>query len=119
VLTHAYLTRGGVCAALRRLLDSSREKFGCRPINVGTGRGSTVLEMVAAMAKAAGREIPYEFAPRREGDTEAVWAATEVAERELGWKSRFTVEDMCRDQWKWAQTYPFGYEAPPQTNGKH
>lgn len=108
-------------AALMRVLDKTKEKFGCRPINIGTGRGSTVLEMVAAMSKAAQVDIPYEFAPRREGDTEAVWAATEVAEQELGWKSRFTVDDMCRDQWKWASAFPHGYEeaAKNGTNGKH
>lgn len=82
-----------------------------------------MLEMVAAMRKAAARDIPYEFAPRRGGDTEAVWAATGAAEAELGWKARFTVEDMCRDQWNWAQKYPRGYEEPakngcvPVTNG--
>eukprot|EP00892_Ulva_mutabilis_P001884 jgi/Ulvmu1/11697/UM008_0108.1 len=106
-------------AALQRVLDTSKGKFGCRPINVGTGRGSTVLEMVAAMEQASGRDIPYEFADRREGDTEAVWAATAVAQAELGWTSRLTVEDMCRDQWKWAQKYPYGYESGPPKNGKH
>lgn len=61
-----------VIAALERLVDASKERFGCRPINVGTGHGTTVLEMVAAMEKACRHAIPKEFAPRREGDTEAV-----------------------------------------------
>lgn len=92
------------------MLDTSQEKFGCRPINIGTGRGSTVLEMVSAMEKACGHKIPVEFSDRREGDTEAVWAATGLAEKVLSWKARFTVEDMCRDQWNWAKRFPRGYE---------
>lgn len=94
------------------MLDPAQEAFGCRPINIGTGNGSTVLEMVAAMEKACGHKIPVEMAGRREGDTEAVWAATGLAERMLGWKARFSVEDMARDQWNWARRFPRGYEQP-------
>jgi hypothetical protein len=54
------------------MVDPSKERFGCRPINIGTGLGTTVLEMVAAMEKACGHAIAKEFAPRRQGDTEAV-----------------------------------------------
>jgi hypothetical protein len=93
-------------------MDPSKDKFGCRPVNVGTGHGSTVLEMVAAMEVACGHEIKRAFAPRRQGDTQAVWASTLLAEKELGWKARFTVEDMCRDQWNWAKRFPHGYEEP-------
>lgn len=70
--------------------------------------------MVAAMEKACGHEIPVEMAERREGDTEAVWAATDLAEKVLSWKARFTVEDMCRDQWNWAKRFPRGYEETVQ-----
>ena len=97
-------------AALRRLLDGGKQRIRCQPLNVGTGTGSTVLEMIAAMEKACGHKIPHSFVPRRAGDTEAVWAATEHAEQEMGWKSKFTVEDMCRDQWRWAEMFPKGYE---------
>lgn len=48
---------------------------------------------------------------RRGGDSVAVWAATETAERELGWKTKLDINDMCRDQWKWASLYPKGYES--------
>jgi UDP-glucose 4-epimerase len=54
------------------MVDPSKDRFGCRPINIGTGFGTTVLEMVAAMEKACGHTIAKEFAPRRHGDTEAV-----------------------------------------------
>jgi UDP-glucose 4-epimerase len=54
----------------------------------------------------AGAKVPYKVVDRRAGDTVAVWAATELAESLLGWKSKLTLADMCRDQWGWAQKYP-------------
>lgn len=99
-----------MCAALRRLIDESKPPIAWKPINVGTGNGYTVLEMVAAMESACGHKIPYSIAPRRTGDTEAVWAAPELAEKELGWKAKYNVKDMCRDQWNWACKFPKGYE---------
>ena len=63
-----------------------------------------------AFEKASGKKVAYKLAPRRGGDTEAVWAATETAERELGWKTKLDIHDMCRDQWKWASENPNGYE---------
>jgi UDP-glucose 4-epimerase len=54
----------------------------------------------------AGAKVPYKVVERRAGDTVAVWAATELAESLLGWKSKLDLADMCRDQWRWAQKYP-------------
>jgi hypothetical protein len=54
----------------------------------------------------AGAKVPYKVVDRRAGDTVAVWAATELAESLLGWKSKLDLADMCRDQWRWAQNYP-------------
>lgn len=68
------------------------------------------LFAVQAFEKASGKKVAYKLAPRRGGDTEAVWAATETAEKELGWKTKLDIHDMCRDQWKWASTNPKGYE---------
>ncbi len=68
--------------------------------------------MVAAFEKASGKKVPYKLMERRPGDSVAVWAATETAETELGWKSKFTVDDMCLHQWQWATKYPQGYETP-------
>ena len=79
-------------------------------INLGTGTGTTVLEMVAAFEKASGKPVPLEMAPRRAGDTVAVWAATETAEKALGWKAKKGVDEMCVDQWRWASMNPKGYE---------
>lgn len=55
---------------------------------------------------AAGANVPYKIVDRRPGDTVAVWAATEYAEQELGWKSKLGLTEMCRDQWAWAKKYP-------------
>ena len=63
-----------------------------------------------AFEKASGKKVEYKLVDRRGGDTEAVWAATETAEKELGWKTKLGVEAMCRDQWKWASENPKGYE---------
>ena len=53
----------------------------------------------------------YKQVGRRDGDTEAVWAATETAERELGWKTKYTIKEMCEHQWNWAKNNPKGYES--------
>ena len=71
---------------------------------------SAMMLYMQAFEKASGKKVAYKLAPRRGGDTEAVWAATETAERELGWKTKLDIHDMCRDQWKWAHDNPKGYE---------
>ncbi|KAK4260540.1 hypothetical protein QN277_003639 [Acacia crassicarpa] len=98
----------GHIAALRKLLTT--ENIGCTAYNLGTGKGTSVLEMVAAFEKASGKKIPLKLCPRRPGDATVVYAATEKAEKELGWKAKHGVEEMCRDQWNWAKNNPWGYE---------
>ncbi|KAF2589245.1 hypothetical protein F2Q70_00040015 [Brassica cretica] len=98
----------GHIAALRKLFDDP--KIGCTAYNLGTGRGTSVLEMVAAFEKASGKKIPIKLCPRRLGDATAVYASTEKAEKELGWKAKYGVEEMCRDQWNWANNNPWGYQ---------
>ncbi|XP_028784074.1 bifunctional UDP-glucose 4-epimerase and UDP-xylose 4-epimerase 1-like [Neltuma alba] len=98
----------GHIAALRKLLTT--ENIGCTPYNLGTGQGTSVLEMVAAFEKASGKKIPLKLCPRRPGDATAVYASTEKAKRELGWKAKYGVEEMCRDQWNWARNNPWGYQ---------
>lgn len=78
-------------------------------VNIGTGRGSSVLEVVKAFERATGVPIPYAFAPRRPGDIAAYWADPSLAERELGWQARLGLEDMCRDAWRWQSMNPGGY----------
>jgi UDP-glucose 4-epimerase len=77
--------------------------------NLGTGQGYSVLQMVAAMAMASGREIPYQIVARRSGDVAACYADPTKALRELGWKARRGLKEMCEDAWRWQVRNPDGY----------
>ncbi|KDP25288.1 hypothetical protein JCGZ_20444 [Jatropha curcas] len=99
----------GHIAALRKLSDA---KIGCEVYNLGTGKGTSVLEMVTAFEKASGKKIPLVMAGRRPGDAEIVYASTDKAERELNWKAKYGIDEMCRDQWNWASKNPYGYGSP-------
>lgn len=80
-------------------------------VNLGTGRGSSVLEMVDAFSRASGRQITVEFAPRREGDLASYYACPELAFDVLGWRATRHLDDMCRDAWNWQRSNPDGYRA--------
>ncbi|KAK3132871.1 hypothetical protein QOZ80_6AG0528820 [Eleusine coracana subsp. coracana] len=97
----------GHIAALNKLFDTP--DIGCVAYNLGTGRGTSVLEMVAAFEKASGKKIPTKLCPRRPGDATEVYASTAKAERDLGWRAQYGIEEMCRDQWNWAKKNPYGY----------
>ncbi|MBN8105213.1 GDP-mannose 4,6-dehydratase, partial [Vibrio vulnificus] len=90
-------------------LKSVGEISGLHIYNLGTGKGSSVLEMVGAFAAACGKPVPYELCPRRPGDIAECWASTEKAERELGWKATRTVAEMTADTWNWQSNNPNGY----------
>ena len=94
-------------AALDALRDG--RVSGATPINVGTGVGRSVLEVVAAAAEAVGEDIPYELAGRRAGDITSTWAATGLAEELLGWRARRDLAEMMRDHWNWQRRNPDGY----------
>ncbi|KAG6405764.1 hypothetical protein SASPL_133358 [Salvia splendens] len=79
----------GDVVALEKFLQ--RNDIGCVAYNLGTGRGTSVLEMVAAFEKATGKKLPIKLCPRRPGDATAVYASTDKAERELGWKKDLAV----------------------------
>ena len=81
--------------------------IGCRQ---GPGALTSTPDALQAFEEASGKTVKYKLVPRRQGDSVAVWAATETAEQQLGWKTKLGVDDMCRDQWKWASQYPKGYE---------
>uniref|UniRef100_A0A1J3FLH1 UDP-glucose 4-epimerase n=1 Tax=Noccaea caerulescens TaxID=107243 RepID=A0A1J3FLH1_NOCCA len=98
----------GHIAALKKLFADAEP--GCIAYNLGTGRGTSVLEMVAAFENASGKKILIKLCARRSGDATAVYASTERAEKELGWKAKYGVEEMCRDQWNWANNNPWGYQ---------
>ena len=82
-------------------------------VNLGTGRGHSVLEMVQAFERACGRKIPYELVARRPGDVAACWADPALAERLLGWRAELDVDRMCADTWRWQQHNPGGYREGP------
>lgn len=79
-------------------------------INLGTGQGYSVLDMVKAFSKACGREIPYEIKPRREGDIAMCYADPSKAAKVLGWKAERGLDEMCEDTWRWQSQNPGGYE---------
>jgi UDP-glucose 4-epimerase len=100
------LARGHV-AALQALLNKG-ESF---TVNLGTGRGHSVLEVVAAFERASGRPVPYRLAPRRAGDVAQCWADVTRSARVLGWQARHTLDEMCADAWRWQQQNPRGYRS--------
>ncbi|MDB5964795.1 MAG: galE, partial [Polaromonas sp.] len=102
----------GHVAAVRALM-AHPESF---TANLGTGQGTSVLEVVHAFERASGRSVPFEFAPRRPGDVPAYFADASKAATVLGWKATKTIDDMCRDSWHWQQANPDGYRSRPPAN---
>ena len=98
------LARGHV-AALRHLAETP----GVHTWNLGTGRGTSVSEMIAAVERAVGRPIPRRVVGRRAGDQPVSYADASKAERELGWRAERTIDDMCTDHWEWQRTHPDGF----------
>ncbi len=96
-----------------RAIDYVLAKTGAEIVNLGTGRGCSVLEMVAAFEKACGRKIPYEINPRRPGDIAECYADPAKAKAVLGWQAQFSLEDMCADTWRWQSNNPQGYNTIP------
>jgi UDP-glucose 4-epimerase len=84
---------------------------GVATVNLGTGRGCSVLEMVRAFEQASGRRVPYRIAPRRPGDIAACYADASLAARLLGWRAERDVATMCADTWRWQSMNPQGYGA--------
>lgn len=77
--------------------------------NLGTGTGSSVLDVIHAFEKACGKELPYQICPRRAGDIAANWCDATKAEQEMGWKAQYNIDDMCRDSWNWQSKNPDGF----------
>ena len=95
----------GHIAALKKAETST----GCKIYNLGTGTGYSVLEAVKAFEKASGKEVKYKIAPRRPGDLADVHAVPDLALKELGWKAKFGIDEMCEDLWRWQEANPFGF----------
>jgi UDP-glucose 4-epimerase len=88
-----------------KLLDEPR----CFAVNLGTGAGRSVLEVLRAFEAASGKRIPYDVKPRRPGDIDAYYAATAYASRLMGWQPTRSLEMMCADHWRWQSSNPNGY----------
>jgi UDP-glucose 4-epimerase len=82
---------------------------GCRAYNLGTGTGTTVLELIRAAEAVIGRPVAHEIVDRRPGDAMEVYADPTLANIVLGWKANRTVEDMCADHWRWQSAHPQGF----------
>ena len=91
-----------------RALAYGRAHTGARAINVGTGRGYSVLEMVRAFEQASGRPVPYQLVGRRPGDIATCYADPAQAEALLGWRAQRGIEEMCVDTWRWQSANPDG-----------
>lgn len=85
-------------------------KTGVEVFNLGTGKGTSVLEVIRAFSKACGKELSYVIKPRRGGDIAANWCDASKAERLMGWKAQYDIDDMCRDSWNWQSHNPNGFE---------
>jgi UDP-glucose 4-epimerase len=92
-----------------KALDRLAQNPGVVTYNLGTGRGYSVLEMVAAFEKACGRAIPYQIVERRPGDIPTSYADPSLAAAELGWRAARDVDAMCADAWRWQSQNPQGY----------
>jgi UDP-glucose 4-epimerase len=92
-----------------KALEKLAAKPGIVTYNLGTGRGYSVLEVVAAFERACGKEIPCQTMERRAGDLPISYAGTEKANRELGWVATRDIDDMCVDSWRWQSQNPDGY----------
>lgn len=92
-----------------KALEKLKEDPGAVAYNLGTGKGTSVMEMIDAFAEATGIRIPFRIAGRRPGDAPVSYADPSKAERELGWKAARNVIDMCRDSWAWQSQNPDGY----------
>ncbi len=100
------LARGHLAA-----LEHLDEFDGAEPVNLGTGRGSTVREMIAAFEAASGRPIAHAVGPRRPGDIASCYASVDLAAGRLDWRAAYDLERMCVDSWRWQSRNPHGYAA--------
>ena len=93
-----------------KAIEALKRKCGLAIYNLGTGHGYSVLDVVNAFQNANGVAVPYSVKPRRPGDIATCYSDPAKAEKELGWKAQFGIEDMCRDSWNWQKNNPNGYK---------
>ena len=98
-------------AALRAV----ESQAGLLALNIGTGRGYSVLEVVDAFSRACGRPVPYRLEARRPGDVASCYADPSLAATVLGWRASRGIEAMCRDSWNWQEKNPRGYQSATES----
>ena len=92
-----------------KAIEGMEKLDGVNVFNLGTGHGYSVLDIIKAFSKACGRDLPYVIDPRRPGDIAVCYSDPKKAQEVLGWTAEKTLEDMCRDGWKWQSSNPEGY----------
>ncbi|SLJ83349.1 UDP-glucose 4-epimerase GalE [Psychrobacter sp. DAB_AL43B] len=102
------LAQGHVAAL--NYLEQQNSALGFLPINLGTGTGTSVLELVTAFSEVSGQKIPYQFADRRAGDIASCYASADKAQSLLGWQAKLSITEMCQDTWRWQSMNPHGYD---------
>ena len=93
-----------------KAVDWALQNKGCEAFNLGTGNGTSVLQLRDAFVKVTGVDVPYVIDPRRPGDPDEVYANAKKAKNILGWTAKYGVEEMCEDTWRWQSGNPKGYE---------
>lgn len=96
--------------ALNYLLDETNEEVGFEAINLGSGVGYSVLDMIHSFEEVTGKKIPYEFTEKRKGDVAKSFAGIDKAKKLLNWEPKYSIKEMCADSWHWQQKHPNGYE---------
>ena len=93
----------------KRVGQDKYSSIGFLPINLGTGKGTSVLELVTAFSEVSGQNIPYQFSARRAGDIASCYASADKAKDLLGWEAKLSITEMCQDTWRWQSMNPNGY----------
>ena len=93
-----------------KAIDWALKNKGCEAFNLGTGNGTSVLQLRDAFVKATGVDVPYVIDPRRPGDPDEVYANADKAKNVLGWTAKYGIEEMCEDTWRWQKNNPNGFE---------
>ncbi len=99
----------GHVAALSHLIDGGGESGRNVAVNLGSGRGTSVLEVIRAFREVTKRDTPYRIVDRRPGDVAAYWADPSYAKRLFGWTAKLDMASICRDLWNWQSRNPSGY----------
>jgi UDP-glucose 4-epimerase len=105
-----YIHVSDLAEAHRCALETIEREGSSLTVNVGTGVGASVQEVIETARRITGRTIAAESAPRRDGDPSAIWADTTLAEQRLGWRATRSLDDIIRTAWAWHTRHPEGYD---------